>query len=108
MRTAAKGGIARFTRIFQKMTVFWLTDSVIAIISVDYAVIFDVYDQIIAVYAVIFGVYALMFTVYEGIFGNYELIFPVYALIFGDYEGGIAGNEGILAFLRASLAFCRS
>jgi hypothetical protein len=46
---------------------------------VDNALIFLVYDHIIAVYAIMFIVYAL--------------IIGVYALMFTVYEGRIAGNE---------------
>ena len=81
----------------------WLTHDDFAIISVDYALIFAVYDHITVVYALIFGVYALMFTVYEGIFGNYEPCSNVYDLIFGDYEGRIAGNEGIFGVLKGRI-----
>jgi hypothetical protein len=80
-------------------SVFAMISVVCALIFAGYALIFVVYDDIIAISALIFSVTALIFSVYEGIFGNYELIpnvygpiVEVYDLIFGDYEGKIAGS----------------
>lgn len=69
----------------------------------DHALIFEVYDHIIAVYVLIVGVYALIFSVYEGIFGDYELILNVSDLSFGDYAGEIAANKGICGVLKGEI-----
>jgi hypothetical protein len=97
---------AIFRGFLPRVKVFWLTDGVFALISVDYAVIFTVYaiisavcDHIIAVYVLIIGVYAIMFAVYEGLLRDYELISDVYDLILGYYAGKIADNNGISGVL---------